>query len=148
MKTKRIVSVCFVYLAMACLLAHAFVPHCHCADGRTVLLSELDECHLESCHHHHCEDCNHETHYCHNHHAHDHDEDCVLDKPFVKSADVTSKIAVPSVMLLSWMVSDHLLQPSILQSFKDKVDRPPLLVQRLYRVEMVRVDGLRAPPCC
>ncbi len=89
MQTKRKISFVFVFAAMVLFMAHAFVPHCyHACHGFAVTA----HAHAHACAHHDCpsHDTN-ETHFCHAHHMHDNGDDCLLNKPFLRSSDCSVK---------------------------------------------------------
>ena len=145
MPIKRKISFVFVFAAMALFLAHAFVPHCyHVCHGFTATA------HTHDCSHHDCPvHSSGETHFCHAHHLHGNEDDCLLNKPFIKSTDCCVKGA--SHTLAHHPLFLDFTLPSLcphtatgLATATNAFTDPPAIAVRAAL--WLAAQGLRAPP--
>ncbi len=141
----------FVFVAMALFLAHAFVPHCyHACHGFVAAAHEQHDCSHHDCPTHHTN----ETHFCHAHHLHGNEDDCLLNKPFLKSTDNYVKSAPTPLSngqdghTLGLDFAIPTLQDLTTHHFAIAANGFPDLVPLRCIAGCYTTAGLRAPPLC
>lgn len=146
MRTKRNISLIFLYLAMAVFLLHSLVPHYHCSDGQVSFFLHHHHCCCEvtSCQTHHCD----EVHIFHNHHTENNDGDCVLNNPFLKVAEEDSKIQIPIFNLSLCVGTSCDFSKLIVENQSQTSVTYPDIIEQYQSVLLTASCGLRAPPMC
>ena len=146
MKRRRNISLFFVQLAMFVFMIHAIVPHCHHANGQVMFFFHNYYCeHVHSDHHHCDEACHHGSHFCHHHHAGDHDEDCVLNKPFIKGDNKVHLESIDLPTMACFIAVDDLFK-HLVDDYTVFANAYPTADFALRDYWHVNTSGLRAPP--
>lgn len=137
MELKRKISLIFVFVAMAAVLGHALIPHCHHVDGVYIMAHG----HHHHCHHHSSDGT---LQICANDHDDEIQEDCLSEKSFLKSS-ASEQIKNHCNLFFSTILPTDILVP-----VSEKVEKIPLIVpldqKAHYVVWIFSPGGLRAPP--
>lgn len=137
MELKRKISLFFVLVAMAAVLGHALIPHCHHADGVYIMAHG----HHHHCHHHSSDGT---LQICENDHDDEVQEDCLSEKSFLKTS-ASEQIHNHCVYTLMATLPVEIPIPTSDETSADAL-WVPFTIETYYVTWLYGSGGLRAPP--